>query len=64
MVFPERGSNVSALTAPNEQPATNLRKYARLGRGLVFDDEVAAQADAHLTEARSNAADNFEEAPR
>ena len=27
-----------------------------LGRGLIFDDEIAAQADAHPTEARSQAA--------
>ena len=38
-------------------------KNARLGRGLVFDDEIAAQADTHPTEARSKAAGNFREAP-
>ena len=38
-------------------------KYARLGRGPVFDDEIAAQADTHPTEARSKAAGNFREAP-
>ena len=37
---------------------------ARLGRRLVFDDEITAQADAHPTEARFKAAGNLGEAPR
>ena len=33
-------------------------------RGLVFGVEIAAQADAHPTEARFKAAGNLGEAPR
>ena len=38
-------------------PRANLA--LRLGWGPVFDNEIAAQADAHPTEARSKAAGNL-----
>lgn len=47
-----------------EHLAGEMTKHARLDRGLVLDDEIAAQADAHPMKARSKASGNLGEGPR